>query len=259
MGMGDWILGTGQVKGHFARTGRRVAFGAGPGHKPHLSDLFWGNPNIATKLQWKQGEPLDWITTNYKGRRPYHNHAACTETHWAYSDFRATPGEIFLTPEEQRLADVYRPARLVLIEPNTDANQPNKQWPKGWYELVAGGLKVEGYTVAQMGPAGTPWIKSALRIETPTFRDACAVMSVARLYIGPEGGLHHAAAAFGVPAVVIFGGFNHPRNTGYDFHRNLFRGGYRPCGARIPCSHCHDALQAISTDEVYRHAKELLR
>lgn len=90
-------------------------------------------------------------------------------------------------------------------------------------------------------------------IRTATFRQACGALSGAKLYIGPEGGLHHAAAALGIPAVVIFGGFIHPRTTGYDLHTNLFVGD-EPCGSTNYCVHCVDAMASISVDEVFSAA-----
>jgi FkbM family methyltransferase len=58
---------------------------------------------------------------------------------------------------------------------------------------------------------------------------AAGVLSGASLLISPEGGLHHAAAALGVRAVVIFGGFISPATTGYALHTNLFTAA-RPAG-----------------------------
>src|SRR5262249_3229320 len=87
-----------------------------------------------------------------------------------------------------------------------------------------------------------------------TFRDALCVLSLARLYIGPEGGLHHAAAALGVPAVVIFGGFNSPKATGYAWHSNIVAPG-EPCGTVAYCLHCRDAMKSITVERVLNAAR----
>ena len=66
-------------------------------------------------------------------------------------------------------------------------------------------------------------------LETTTFRHALQVLSKAKLFVGTDGGLHHAAAALGIPSVVIWTGFTSPRHLGYDTHRNIHDGS-EPCG-----------------------------
>jgi ADP-heptose:LPS heptosyltransferase len=95
-------------------------------------------------------------------------------------------------------------------------------------------------------------------IKTKSFRQACAVLERARLAILPEGGLHHAAAAFGTAAIVIFGGYISPAQTGYAHHVNLFSGG-TPCGRRKRCPHCAEAMGRISAKKVFAEAASLLR
>jgi ADP-heptose:LPS heptosyltransferase len=88
-------------------------------------------------------------------------------------------------------------------------------------------------------------------------RQASAVLAGAALLISPEGGLHHAAAALGLRAVVIFGGFISPATTGYDLHRNFFTGG-QACGMRLACAHCAEAMARITPEEVAAAAREQL-
>src|SRR5262249_52788187 len=92
------------------------------------------------------------------------------------------------------------------------------------------------------------------RVVTATFRDALCILSLARLYVGPEGGLHHAAAALGVPAVVIFGGFSSPRATGYPWHSNIAAPG-KPCGSIAYCAHCREAMASITVERVLEAAR----
>ena len=92
-------------------------------------------------------------------------------------------------------------------------------------------------------------------IEFHQFREAIATMSLARLYIGPEGGLHHAAAALGVDAIVIMGGFIPPSVIGYPDHINLTGGALDACGNTEPCVHCRNAMSRISVDEVFSYVR----
>lgn len=57
----------------------------------------------------------------------------------------------------------------------------------------------------------------------------------------------HAAAAVGVPSVVIVGGFVSPDNTGYAMHTNLFVGP-EPCGSARPCEHWRAAMKQIGVE-----------
>jgi ADP-heptose:LPS heptosyltransferase len=87
-------------------------------------------------------------------------------------------------------------------------------------------------------------------IVTPSFRVAISAMSGASLYIGPDGGLHHVAAALGIPAVVLWGGVASPKNLGYDFHTNIWHGD-EPCGTvNGICGHCKEAMAKITVEEV---------
>ena len=136
----------------------------------------------------------------------------------------------------------------VIVEPNCKAAaSPNKQWGwDRWQALVDASPSIPW---AQLGPPGTRLLDGVRHIETPDIRSAAAVLHYAAAYVGPEGGLHHLAAAMGPPAVVLFGGFISPAQTGYAWHRNLFTGG-EPCGNMLPCAHCAGAMARITVPAV---------
>jgi ADP-heptose:LPS heptosyltransferase len=108
-----------------------------------------------------------------------------------------------------------------------------------------------GWELAQL--QGPP-LEGVKFLDTETFTEALSWMAASEGYIGPEGGLHHAAAAFGKPAVVVFGGYIHPNVTGYDFHENL---GGDWCGARNPCNHCREKLDEITVEDVVNAAERI--
>jgi ADP-heptose:LPS heptosyltransferase len=257
VGYGDQLMATGMARGAKAR-GRRIAFGDSRrivwDHNSAV--IFKGNPNIAAPGEEKAPD-LEWIKY-YKGHRIYNRQDG---DRWVWNlDFRPTPGEIFWTQEEKRRAGRFGRG-FVLIEPHVETWKsvaPNKDWGRERYQAVADRLIRKGYKLAQFaysrGGAPLAGVKS---MATTSFRDALAVMTQARLYIGPEGGLHHGAAAVGIPAVVLFGGFIPPSVTGYPNHANL-TGGAEACGRFTPCEHCRDALSAISVDEVSSAAIERL-
>lgn len=258
MGFGDNIMATGLARGA-AAGGRRIAFGDGKriiwDHNSPV--IFRGNANIAPPGS-EHRHDIQWVDF-YKGHRVYNHHDEAAKR-WVWNmDFRPTPGEIFLDPAEKALGGAIG-EKFVLIEPFVVARKPaglNKDWGRVKYQQVANRLMADGHQLVQLSyGAGAP-LSGVRIVTTRSFREAVAVLSRAGLYLGPEGGLHHAAAAFGIPGVVIFGGFVPPQVTGYEIHRNL-TGGAEACGSLYPCRHCRAALTAITVDEVYSAASEIL-
>lgn len=261
MGLGDQLMATGLARGAKAR-GKRIAFG--DKHKiiwdHHSEQVFRGNPNIAAPGSEKHPD-IEWVPF-YRGNRTY-NRQAGDKWVWNYN-FHATPGEVFLTEDERRLASFLvgkTDGPLVLIEPNLPTFKQasvNKQWPIARYQEVAKELKQRGYHVAQFAHGGKVVLSHAKQVATPSFRHALAVLERAALYVGPEGGLHHGAAAVSAAAVVLFGGFIPPAVTGYAAHTNL-TGGAEACGSLIACQHCRDALENIGVSDVLGAAERHLK
>lgn len=260
MGYGDELMATGMARGARAR-GKRIAFGDGQRiiFSPWSEMVFRGNPNIAHPGEERSGD-LEWIA-HHKGNRLY-NSVSPDRKRWIWNlRFRPIPGELFFSDEELRFASGL-PAGFVLVEPNVPWKKscaPNKDWGATRYARVALELAKQGHRIVQFGYAGAAHrLTYAKHVMPPTFRHALAVLARASLYIGPEGGLHHGAAAVGIPAVVLFGGFIPPQVTGYDTHTNL-TGGAIACGKLKRCEHCINAMNAISVDQVVAHAQEHLK
>lgn len=251
MGYGDWIMATAQAKAHFARTGRRVAFG--DGIRAWWSEVFDNNPKIAHPDAMPPEGTFDWIRNYGSGNRPYLS--AATKERYTFTDWSPEgPGEFFFTPEE--IAAGARHGRgFVVVESRVKAVARNKQWPVARYQKVVDALLVAGHRVVQFGAASE--LHDVEQIDTPRFRDGAAVLANAALYIGAEGALHHASAALGVPAIVLFGGFISPRTTGYPGHVNLFTA-EKACGNRFVCAHCGEAMERISPDMVLGAARGIL-
>jgi ADP-heptose:LPS heptosyltransferase len=259
VGWGDQLIGTGLARGAKAR-GKRIAFGDGQRilWDLHSAEMFRGNPNIA-KPGVEGDKNLEWIPF-YKGHRIY-NRQDKAKNRWVWNlEFSPTPGEVFFDLNERR--NGRRHGRgFVLIEPTVESWKsvaPNKDWGRDRYQEVVRRLRADGYRVGQFRHLKSqPLLEGVEKFKSTSFRDALSILSHAALYIGAEGGLHHGAAAVGVPGVVLFGGFIPPSVTGYETHANL-TGGATACGSLSPCRHCRDAMAAISVDEVYEAAKARL-
>ena len=236
---------------------KRVAFGDGRRIKWDVnSDIILRfNPNVARPGS-EAARDLEWIDF-YKGHRKY-NRASADRWIWNY-DFRPTPGEVFLLPTEYNFGKVAFDS--IIIEPCVPSRKlcvENKRWPHERYDEVARQLIDAGHSVLQLVHRDTTHrIPGARQVGCGNIRLALSALAHAELYIGPEGGLHHGAAAMGTPAVVLFGGFVPPQVTGYDMHTNL-TGGAEACGSFMKCEHCLAAMRAISVDEVVAAARRYL-
>jgi len=257
MGLGDQLIASGMARGAHAR-GKCIAFGDGLKIRwdHHSFEVFKWNPNVAAPGR-ERDSCVEWIDY-YKGHRLYNRQEG---DRWIWNmDFSPTPGEVFLDDIERK-AGRRAGSGFILIEPNIEAWKsvaPNKDWGRRNYQEVVDRLAGSGLRVMQFAypKAGLP-LRGVQSIITTSFRDAISVLSNAALYVGPEGGLHHAAAAVNIPAVVLFGGFIPPKVTGYSTHANL-TGGAEACGSLKPCEHCRKAMEAISVEEVVEEALERL-
>ena len=238
MGLGDWLIATAEAKELNETTGQKVKFGD---KKLYFYDktIFANNPRIATI-----DEDGLWIP-NYPCHRPY---ALKTENGFmTYNDkFKVTPGEIYFSSDELEWLDKQDlPKDFILVEPNVKnkfVHAQNKAWSY-WEELLKHNL---------------PWLQVGdylakvytKKIITNDFREALLILSKAKLFVGTDGGLHHAAAALGIPAVVIWTGFSSPKHLGYDGHTNIHDGS-DPCGTyHGVCRHCLLKANDISVKQV---------
>lgn len=259
MGIGDNLMASGMARGARDR-GKRVAFGDGKTILwDHHSELvFRGNPNVAPPGSEGDSD-LEWIKF-YKGHRQYNTHDAANHR-WIWNmDFKIQKGEVFLTDDERSLASKQGKG-FVVIEPGVPQFKsvaPNKRWPAHRFKTLASMLTSAGYEVRQFSYPGASVVSEVKTIKTRNFRHALAILENAALYVGPEGGLHHGAAAVGTDAVVLFGGFIPPEVTGYPEHTNL-TGGAKACGSLKPCRHCREAMTAITVGEVYKAAMNTLK
>jgi ADP-heptose:LPS heptosyltransferase len=248
VGWGDELMAAGQAQARRADDpqGRRVRIL--DRHKQVRWHPLWeGNADLV-----RPGEAGDFLyVLNGPGLRPYI--ADKTPDRWTWKKFSPTPARIKFTKAEREFAR--HGAGAILIEPAIKPKaSPNKDWGwKRWQALVD--LQPD-WPWLQVGAPGAARLRGVRFLETADFRQAMAVLSACRTAVLPEGGLHHAAAAVGVPAVVIYGGFISPAQTGYRLHRNLFTG-VLPCGERRVCAHCTQAMAAITPQGVIDELNEL--
>lgn len=272
MGYGDSIMATGRARVLHEALGLKVAIGDGAAVR--WCEVYENNPRLASAADVAAGQPVTWLV-DHPGNRPYLDYEAMLRsvgageaTGWQrrralrrcrarlFRDaFAPVAGELWLTEAERAWpAELFATARKPVVVVNPDVKRrasPNKDWGlDNWRRLAA--LLSPRFALVRLGPTPSlPKIPGIAQVMTPSFRLGCAVLARAAAYVGHEGGLHHAAAALGVPGVVIFGGFIAPRITGYGVHVNLWGGGAEtPCGRLDACPHCAQAMRAIAPETV---------
>lgn len=251
MGWGDEILAAGAAQRLYEDTGQKVAI-TDRGGAVRWNDIWLGNPAIATPTEAARGRVQ--FMQNGPNARPYHakNVPLTRLSGVKFTDWRARDhrGRLYLTDAERERGRRLRadgPYWLIEPSPVAQSNQ-NKRWPFDRFERVAQRVPVR---LVQLLHDDSHELMKVSGTRTPTFRDACGVLASAEGYIGTEGGLHHAAAALGIPAVVIFGGCMSVETFGYPEHINLADNGPEsPCGRWMPCTHCVRAMAAISAAQV---------
>lgn len=215
---------------------------------PRWHEVWEGNPAIAKPpITYKARR-----VRNATGCRPYIKYPFTRNTPCRFTGWRARDyvGRIYLTDAEAAWADSVRTfnGRYVVIEPSANTqNNPNKVWM--WDRWIA---------VIQQFRDRVPFVQPVHKTSVVApgvipvkcgYRHAAALISRSVMYVGTEGGLHHAAAALDRAAVVIFGGFIKSQITGYPIHHNIEDGG-PACGRYTPCTHCREAMERITVDQV---------
>lgn len=238
MGLGDELMALGEARARYARTRTRVQIV--DRHGKRRAHFLWQGASYVARLH-EHGKFE--IVVNGSNCRPYIDYDRTTKQRWVYRDYKPCPGELFnVRPNEK-----YR--GYVMLEPNVKPNaSPNKQW--GWDKWQTLVEQSPETCFVQTGPKGTRWLRGVQRVLTTDFADAVNVLAAAYTAVLPEGGLHHAAAALGKPVVVLFGGYNSPRQTGYDFHINMAVDSPEAEGWRVLHPACKAAWDQITVSMI---------
>lgn len=268
MGVGDALMASGEVR-ELRIKKPSAKFIIGDGVKSYWSEVFDNNPYIIKHSDINKHHEVYWIK-NYEGNRPYRNygnHLPKDNYNWN-EKFKAKKGEIFFSEAEKKLAkEVIFNIRkkignrkLIFIEPNVKKRLGylNRDWGfKNWQKVVNEIKQL--YDFIQITYGINKSINGSINIHGLNFRSSVAILSLCDLFIGTEGGMHHAAAATDIKSIVIYGGHISPKITGYDFQKNLYIDTpLSPCGKKQPCDHCQDCLKQITTSILIKEIKDSL-
>jgi hypothetical protein len=275
MGYGDELMATGIAKIQKKKNpNSQIVIGNYNKKTITQSVIFNNNPNIITDSKKIDPNLKLLFINNSPDNRPYFDMEKTIlkkRMVWNFQ-FKPTPGELFFSEQEIEKAkktinnaEIFwnsinnkKHSGIIFIETtsvkisnsNFSFKHINKDWGRAkWLELIDR-LKKK-YLVIQSLHSNSTHYDGIFEFES-NFREAAATMRIANLFLGPEGGFGHVAAAINKPAVIIFGGWVHPQTTGYDFHENIYvdiKGS--PCGIYShECDHCKECMNIISVEKV---------
>lgn len=268
MGYGDYLMMSGEFKA-LRRQFPHVAISVDYNLEKHpfFVSIFQNNPYYKQHKALVKDSRSNVIFLQPPGRSIWSMHHRDGKPYQIWNmDFTSRPGEIFLTEDERARAQealigidnkvkVFlqpfgRNKTLVKDVPRDYA--PNKLWPY-YGDLIDGfgGDIAFINAIPEDNEFNFPKVKGAHNIVCSSFRDACALLEACDLYLGNEGGMHHAAAALDKRGVVIFGNWISPKTTGYAIHDNVYVGDLnKPCGLMDECEECKRIMREIPTETI---------
>jgi len=236
MGWGDELMACGEA---MAKEGTVAITDASGNPRWHMA--WENNPKIVK-------EKYNSKIVNAPGARPYVK--SVESKAWEWQAYRPKPAKLFFSEQEEEFANKHE-GKFVVVEPHLKAKQEsvNRDW--GWdnFAKVTSSIDADWVQFGELRPKLLP---NARWIYTPTTRHMAVLLSKAKTFLAPEGGIHHTAAALGLHGVVLFGGFVAPQVTGYTLHKNIYIGNGLGCGKRLKCQHCVDAWAKIPPERIIK-------
>jgi hypothetical protein len=223
-----------------------------------LPELFVGNPDVVAL-------PYDWrlhrlcnilrvpcIMVNYPEDPPRHLIAMMCEKVGISGKVDLRP-YVFLSEEERQRGRVASRPQIVVQTSSLAARYPmrNKLWAHEHFQMVADTLK-EDFALVQVGAPSDPELRGALDLRGKTsVRQTAAILSASQLFLGLVSGVMHLARAVECRSVIIYGGREHPSQSGYSANENLYwSGACAPCWLRNDCNYGRICMSEILPEQV---------
>jgi hypothetical protein len=269
-GIGDDLLCTTVFREWRKRSRRKTAVAA------HHPELFRESPDIDIITHYSDllnphsnCHALTWKRLGYADYDVHLDKDVPPKEHIVKSICRAAgiKGSIELRPylyltTTELLATRRSQKHIIMQSTGLSAAHPmrNKDWYPERFKEVCRVLS-EHHAVIQVGSASDPPLQSALDLRgKTTLRETAALLANAEVFVGLVGGLMHLARAVDCPSVIVYGGREHPDQTGYIANVNLYSPiECAPCWLRNDCCNEHKCMKAISSEEVVSAALEQIR
>jgi hypothetical protein len=168
---------------------------------------------------------------------------------------------VHLTDAERRDGCVTPRPAVAMQTSSMSARFPmrNKQWPLERFQAVADALKGE-FDIVQLGSPTDPVLDGALDLRGKTsVRESAAILASSKLFIGLVSGLMHLARAVDCRSVIVYGGREHPAQSGYTANENLYwNGPCAPCWQRDDCDYDRVCMKEMLPEMVLAAAHRQL-
>lgn len=226
-------------------------------------DLFRGHPLIDHLLE-ATTPPPPGVRLSYRHALPPPR--PLIELVGESAGLRGVRGEIVAPPIEARAHLAHElaglPRHRIAVQPLAGGATGNKNWPRDHWQRAVNEL-LEHASVYEVGTKAI--IEPlALRGHFISFAGRTSVaelawlISQADLFIGPPSSGMHLASAYGIPSLVIFGGYEAPSGYAYSNLVPLYNPvTCAPCWRR-DCSIEHRCLRGIDPETVIHSAIEIL-
>jgi ADP-heptose:LPS heptosyltransferase len=135
----------------------------------------------------------------------------------------------------------------------------NKEWLPERFQSVVNAFSGR-FQFIQLGSPADPRLDNVIDLRgKTTLRQAAAVISRSRLFVGLASGLMHVARAVDRPAAIVYGGRERPEISGYICNANVTtKAPCSPCWQRNHCNHNHICMTDIAPDRVIDAVEKIL-
>jgi ADP-heptose:LPS heptosyltransferase len=144
----------------------------------------------------------------------------------------------------------------------TKSKEPVKNWPIDyWTELIK--CLTSKFTIIHLGDEKEPIFKNVIRYAgLHTMRESAALLSISKLFIGPDSLLMHIANGLKIKSIIIFGGSRPVECFGYEENINLSCSpACSPCWiheSHETCSYDLECMRAISVQQISSNVLKIL-
>jgi len=239
-------------------------------------DLFTGNPSVARVLPYD--EPLAYALALMGVRRlrlrflhffPDQDRAGPPAEHVIHVMARRAgldPAAVLLAPRlyldaAEREFGRFGDRQIAIHSTALSAGMPigNKEWYPERFQRVIDAMSGEA-TFVQLGLATDPPLHDVVDLRgKTTLRQAAAAVANSRAFVGLAGFLMHLAKAVGTKSVIVYGGREHPSQTGYADNVNLYTAmPCAPCWFWNRCDYGRECMDRIAADDVVAAVRTVL-
>ena len=171
---------------------------------------------------------------------------------------------LVLSEKEKKDADQYlKGIKKPFITINTNSKEQTKNWPSENWQLVVNELK-QHYTFIQLGDQNEPYLRNVIRWAGKlSLRESCAILDKASFHLGIVSFLMHVSHALNTKSIIIYGGRETPKNSGYEKNINIINPiECSPCWIHTTegeiCPYNNKCLKEIAPETVLSKVKSLI-